>query len=356
MRVLLLSISPNKKSGNRQRTDYLAEAIRMAGHEAIIVRWDAWNESPTKKDGSDQTVTLRLLPTATRFFPSTTPVWNQVLVRERLSRVVKKLNIDMVIWPNNWYVIGYPPDRFRVPICIDYFDLLSDEMEQIYFSSERIALCTSNELQRRAHRWTKAAYWIPTPIDTTKFKYTRREAKRMIGLGEDTFVVSLIGLTASPELYFIDAVDRLDMLNIKCFLVGGGELLQPLRRKISGALHPERFNLLGKVDYSEVPKYFCATDVGLYPGEDHDYYHSACPIKVLEYSASGAAVVSNELRELQHWNFPNVYLAAPSSEGFHDAILRAADQPDDSPTANLDMFSLKNVSVLLDGIVKLACS
>ncbi len=353
MRVLLLSISPNQKSGNRQRTDYLAEALRMAGHEAVIVRWKTWHEALDRNDLD--ALTLRLLPTAMRWFPAKPPVWNQVLVRERLLKIVKKQRIDMVVWPNNWYVIGYPPPKFPVPICIDYFDLLDEKMERIYLSNERIALCTSNELQRRANRWTPSAYWIPTPIDFKRFRYSRQEAKRLIGVDPDTFVLSLIGLTASPELYFIDAIDRLQMPKVKCFLVGGGELLEPLRQKIGGAAHPERFELIGKVDYSEVPKYFCATDVGLYPGEDHDYYHSACPIKVLEYSASGAAVVSNELRELKTWNFPNVYLAPPHADGFYETIRKLASRSVEIPAAELEIFSLNHVSRLLDDIVNRAC-
>jgi glycosyltransferase involved in cell wall biosynthesis len=350
MRILLLSISPNK-SGNRQRTDYLAEALRMNGHEAIIVRWNAWND-PVESSILANEIVIRLMPSGSRYLgKNQVPVWNQWMVWRNVRSIVNKRHIDLVVWPNNWFAIGYPPRSFPVPIAIDYFDLLEKGMEERYFVDDRIVLCASMELQTQSQRWTKNAWWIPTPIELSRFAYPRAEAKRLIGVPEDTVVLSLIGLTASPKLYFIDAIDHLEINNVVCLLVGDGELLEPIRRKLPTMRHPERVRILGKVPYEKVSAYFCATDVGLYPGEDIDYFHSACPIKILEYSASGAAVVANDLRELRRWDFPNIFLTDPSPDGFRKGIEHATRANGLQP--NLDSFSLESVSHRLEGVLQL---
>ncbi|CAG7613160.1 hypothetical protein PAESOLCIP111_01568 [Paenibacillus solanacearum] len=342
MKVLLLSISPNQ-SGNRQRTDYLADALRLAGHEPYIVRWKSWRQFGAHNEEITNQLSIQLLPTAAKWLPNNKiPIWNQTLAWMKIKGIVRKLKIDAVICPNNWYVIGYPPHKFEVPIIIDYFDLLSDEMEQQFLVKDRTALCTSIELQIRASRWTKNAHWIPTPIDTSKFCIPKIEAKKLIGISPDTLLISLIGLTASRKLYFMDAIDQLDIPNVKCLLIGDGELADPIRQKIMESRHPDRFEMLGKVPYSEVPKYFCASDIGLYPGDEDDYYQCACPIKVLEYTAAGAEVVSNELRELKHWGFPNVRLVSPSSEGFQEAIRKAVTSQGNK--GELEQFTLSTVS------------
>lgn len=341
MRILLLSISPNK-SGNRQRTDYLAEALRMSGHEAIIVRWNAWN-APVEPSILPHEIVIRLMPSGSRYLRNNqVPVWNQWIVWRSVRSMVNKHQIDLVVWPNNWFAIGYPPRSFPVPIAIDYFDLLEKGMEERYFVDDRIVFCASLELQSQAQHWTNNAWWIPTPIELRRFSYSRAEAKRSIGVSGDTVVLSLIGLTASPKLYFIEAIDNLEISGVVCLLVGEGELLEPIRRKLTMMRHPERVRILGKVPYEKVSVYFCATDVGLYPGEDIDYFHSACPIKVLEYSASGAAVVANNLRELRKWNFPNIFLTDTSPEGFRQGIEQAIRANILQP--NLESFSLESVS------------
>ncbi|MCZ8516490.1 glycosyltransferase [Paenibacillus filicis] len=348
MRVLLLSISPNQ-SGNRQRTDYLADALRMMGHETHIVRWKAWRQLTEKNEHASDDLTIQILPTFARLMSSKTPIWNQTLAWHKIKEIVRKLKIDVIFCPNNWYVIGYPPQQFEVPIIIDYFDLLNDEMEKKYLLNGRTVLCTSMELQQRALRWTPNAHWIPTPIDVSKFNYSNNQAKQLIGISPNTIVISLIGLTASPKLYFIDAIDQIQLTNVKCLLIGDGELFEPIKKKISEVNHPERFEMLGKISYFDVPKYFCASDIGMYPGDDEDYYHCACPIKVLEYTAAGAQVISNDLRELRNWSFPNVHLAKPTPDDFCMSIEKAIVTH--GKLGDLNKFSLKAVTSQLDEVL-----
>lgn len=318
MRILVLAIS-DTNSGNRQRPDYIAEVLKDLGHQIFKVHWRRWSDATPPAKGIEQPdLGIRLYPTLTRFHR--TPHWNQVLVSSRLHKIVRKYAVDLVIWPNNWYLIGMPPVRFPVPLVIDYFDLLTEEFEKRYFSPNRVVLCASQEMTQRAHQWTTNALWVPTPIDADRFQEDRGAARALLGLSPGAKVISLIGLTAARSLYFMDAVDSLADDRVVCLLVGGGELLASAKQRVRTLSHPDRFVFTGAVSYDKISKYFAASDVGLYPGDDTDYFHSACPIKVLEYTAAGVPVVANDLRELRRWGFRNVTLAPASAEGFSTAL------------------------------------
>src|SRR5262249_43825635 len=118
-------------------------------------------------------------------------------------------------------------------------------------------------------------------------------------------------------------------------LVGGGELLQPIVERCRQLEVP--FVATGKVPGNEVANYFAASDVGLYPGDSDPYFDAACPIKVLEYTATRRPVVATDLQELLHMAFPNVLLSPPDPKPFSSAIIDSLNHP----TAFADVSSFE---------------
>jgi glycosyltransferase involved in cell wall biosynthesis len=53
--------------------------------------------------------------------------------------------------------------------------------------------------------------------------------------------------------------------------------------------------LRGPVDYTEVPDYIAACDVGIVPLPDHEWFRYQCPIKLLEYLATGKPVIVSNI-------------------------------------------------------------
>jgi glycosyltransferase involved in cell wall biosynthesis len=141
-------------------------------------------------------------------------------------------------------------------------------------------------------------------------------------LGSDR-VVSLIGLTFSQDLYFLEAIEiaRRRLPNLKCLLVGKSELLERALVRFKG---PENgLVYTGPVPYSEIQDYFAASDVGLYPGDDSEFFQAASPIKIFEYTAARKYVVSSRLEEMEKLGWGNLVFAEPSGNSFAEGILTA---------------------------------
>jgi len=258
---------------------------------------------------------------------------NEVLFQSHVRRLVRENGIDLVIYGLSHKLIGLPPRDLRVPLVFDYLDLcLYASVEERLVAMSELVVCSSNVLTERVASRAKRVAYIPNGVDATRFDPGRREeTRRRLGLADRT-VISLIGLTSSLSLFWVDAVAEVarTVPNVTLLAVGGGPLggrshLQPMRERAAQlGIH---LVTTGQIPHAAVPDYFVASDVGLYPGDADPYYDAACPIKVLEYTAAGRPVVATDLAELRRLAFPNVFLAAPRADAFAKAISRALASP-----------------------------
>lgn len=106
-----------------------------------------------------------------------------------------------------------------------------------------------------------------------------------------------------------------------CLLVGGRDIEARIRG--TRPLEDELFRFTGPLPFSEIPDLYAASDVGMYPADETEYFHSACPIKVIEYAAAGKPVVAPQLQELMRLPLANVILAEPEPVPFARALLKA---------------------------------
>ena len=161
-------------------------------------------------------------------------------------------------------------------------------------------------------------------------------------------VISLIGLTCSPDLYFVDSLLRVSKTIPKAVFrfVGKRPVYQPLRR----ALRPLRDKCIwaGWIPQATVYDYFKASDIGLYPGGDDNYFRSACPIKLLEYAASGKPSASSPVEEIDTLGLRSVVQVDANAEAFSSGIMRAMswtslDDPSKVPSWEKIAIRFENV-------------
>ena len=282
----------------------------------------------------------------------------------------------MVVLSPNPYLIGYVNfARLRryIPIVCDYVDdgAWSDEDDKGHASGEGTSravrrrratarawpgyarsyvgscdavICVSRLLTQQAQTVNPFSVFIPNGVDLTRFRayraaHTVRECKLALGIDPDVFVISIIGMTCSSRLYFVDAALTLARSGRKVvlLLVGPSRLLPEILRRAQGA--DDIVRIEGTVPYQEIMKYFMATDVGLYAVDDEPYYHRASPLKIFEYATMGKrVVVAPWLEEVARNSLPNVSFCEPEAEPLAKHISFLADNEPACVESNLSSY------------------
>jgi glycosyltransferase involved in cell wall biosynthesis len=258
---------------------------------------------------------------------------NERLHARAVHSVVARERIDVVLCGISHQAVGLPPADLDVPLVFDYLDYKLErwpEVEADYLRRSDAVVCTSRVLVERSEQFHRHCYYLPNGVDLGAAAGADAGRVRREHALEDARVVSLIGITASAELFWVDAIAQVarEVPNVVFLLVGdGGELATAAIRRT--AEHGLRVVATGPVPPSEVADFFAATDVGLYPGDKTAYFDAASPLKVLEYTAARKAVVATDLTELRNWGFPNVRLAPPDKDAFAAEIKLALERPPD---------------------------
>jgi glycosyltransferase involved in cell wall biosynthesis len=253
---------------------------------------------------------------------------NEQLFRFYTRQLVRNLGIDVLVYGVSHKAIGLPPFDLCIARVFDCLDLItSPDVEVAYITNSDLVLCTSRVLVDRLQTFGKQAVYVPNGVSMSRIALGQRDRTRAeLGL-QGKRVVSLIGLTSSPSLFFVDALALAarQVPNIVFLVVGGGDLLRPIVARCQRLGLP--FVATGWVPNNEVANYFAATDLGLYASDSNAYFDAACPIKVLEYTAAHRPVVATDLEELRRIAFPNVRLSPPDPARFASAIITSLREP-----------------------------
>jgi glycosyltransferase involved in cell wall biosynthesis len=254
----------------------------------------------------------------------------------------------------NPYLIGYVNFarlRQEISIVCDYldggsWDSQGANFERHYVESSDAVICVSRLLSQQARTVNDFCFFIPNGVDLARFRayrtaHTVGECKRALGIDPDAFVISIIGMTCSSRLYFVDAALALARSGRKILLllVGPSPLLPEIFRRTQGTEPIVRIE--GMIPHEEIMRYYMATDVGLYAVDDspkpmYDYYQRASPIKLFEYSAMGKrVVVAPWLDEVARYTLPNVTFCEPNAESLAKHISLIANNGSCFVEANL---------------------
>ncbi len=282
---------------------------------------------------------------------------NNTIFRSKIKKIIKDYSIEVIFCGPSHYLHGYPPFNINIPIVFDYVDFLHDfsdpniENTKIlsnYYKHSTKILCVSKTLiESIPTSYRSKAIYLPNGVDLDFYKSYNYENKR-----KKYKFITLIGLNISESLFYIDIFPEIKkkVQNAKMLLVGGGIRYPIIKQYILKRKNPEDFILTGFIDYENIRKYFYMTDVGLNPTLKNRYYDSACPLKVMEYTAASKPVVSTNLEELRRLNFPNIFLAEPTSQDFQNKVIDALNYNGSFP--DLKEYDWKYLSNKLEAILK----
>ena len=319
--------------GVRHRSRYLIEHLRTRS-EVHVITWSE-PETPQFRDFANPATHLRALVPGNKTEDGVVihhlPRWcfhripfllrqNQRFLQEAVRRIVRENDIETIVFGPSGYLVGYPPVDTSANLIFDYVDYLEEEILSEYLNRSDAVVCASRSLQLQVQRLGHEASYIPNGVDFERLSRADGERVRdRYAIGEN-LVISLIGLTCSPDLYFAKSLISIhrEMPHARFLFVGKGPLYRNLRRTLKGLGKAATWT--GWTPQAEVYDYFLASDIGLYPGADNPYFRAACPIKILEYVAAGTPVVSSPVEEISVLGLANVIEVDANPESFHAGI------------------------------------
>lgn len=142
------------------------------------------------------------------------------------------------------------------------------------------------------------------PLDLNKFltsQEVREEVRASLNIPEDSRVILFMGsffyFSGLPEV--IDSFSSIGPKDTYLVLVGMGEQEKQLRKQVENLELEDKVIFTGRIEFSELSRYFSAADVAINPFHPSAVSNTALPNKVLQYMAAGLPVVSTRLKGLE---------------------------------------------------------
>ncbi len=263
-----------------------------------------------------------------------------------VQAIIDRQGIDAVV---GTFVV--PPPRARRLI----FDLFDDNIA--YWRDYRhnptyakeIELCENNYLKKADYvvsvssvladisakklngNYAKVRH-IPNGVDLGGYQRANGEPLRSQLSIEGHKVIGFIASFGefSGLLRLIEAFRKLDDPKTMLLIVGDGQQSIPARC-LAEKYRLKNILFTGRIPNKDIPAYYKLLDIGIIPFDKNPFTDSACPIKLLEYLATGIPVVSTDLEEVRRMNFPNVILVEEDAAAMAEGIKAAFQLPRGRP-------------------------
>ena len=296
----------------------IASALRKLGHEVIVHRCSGPSEPGKKKSAGPTRRSLSSRARAKVWFARAVARNRRMISRDR--RVLQDVRPDVVLARQDAYCLSMPWScrALGVPM-VTYADApvayetrlfgsesgrwhppaLVEAIEKWTLLSSQAAITVSHPAARRLSLYglSTPIHVVPNGVDPSRFPvHTPSErAKSRASLG--LFAPWVVGFVGSFKPFH--GIDRLrdlilataDRDDIQWLLIGDGPERVGLEKALEGR-HNTVF--LGKRPSDEIGSLLGLVDVAVAPHAlfDGDFY--LCPLKVLEYAASGSAIVASD--------------------------------------------------------------
>ncbi len=355
MNILWLPHAPLRIG--RTRSDHLIERLAQRHHLTVLSfrinpsnrPWryltDLWRHQFSRGGVYDELPLWR--------FPRLTAL-NGAILNRVIARELTRRRYDVLVVAPAPYITGYLDFgrlKGQLPIVCDYLDGMEwsrdtgqSAFEPLYIKSADAVMCVSKGLLRQALTVNPKSYYVPNGVELARYHafratHTARDCKIALGIDPKAYVASIIGMTCSSRLYFVDALASLVRKHHKIvlLLVGDSPLLPEITRRAGDCR--QMIYSVGMVPYADVLPYFMASDLGLSPVDDHPYYHFQSPLKIFEYGAMGKPVLAAPpVEEVVQSELSHVCFCEANKEAFENAVEQIMSRNSPVPEPELDRY------------------
>jgi glycosyltransferase involved in cell wall biosynthesis len=145
---------------------------------------------------------------------------------------------------------------------------------------------------------------LPHAVDTDSFAPRERDNELAASLGLDGrpvigYISSLVPYEGVETLIDAIALARRTSPDVASLIVGGGELLSSLEARVQELGLDGHVVFSGRVEASEVMRYYSIMDVFVCPRHDHEVTRYVTPLKPFEAMAAGSCLAVSDLPTLR---------------------------------------------------------
>ena len=258
--------------------------------------------------------------------------YNEVLIANRIKKVLKKFKINEFIFINS-FNIYYPniakliPSSLNVYHCVDPLIVGFDrkhgiKSEKIILENSDLVICTSKQLYLEKQQQHPKTYFVPNAADISHSERARDIHTNIHPLLEE-IVKPIVGYFGNIERRMdYELLEKVfDKNPDKNFVFVGpvnDDLLPTVWHKKSNV------HLIGRVPFKEMPSILKGFDVAIIPFKKDAVSNTIFPLKLFEYLGSGVPVVSTNFNEdLKDFTKETVNYCATADEfskALNDAI------------------------------------
>ncbi len=188
-----------------------------------------------------------------------------------------------------------------------------DDLEKLFFKESDVSFVISDNLKKKANRFTKEAFLLPAGVELNKFNFENTK--------------KIIPIKGKPTVGYIGAITEVFDLNLLEFL---GKNNPQLNFVIIGRIYVnvnrlknlKNIYFMNEIKHSRLPSFIKGFDVGIIPYKVNDFTNSVYSCKLNEYLSMGIPVVSTNLKEtnIYNKNYKNIIQIGNSYQKFNEKI------------------------------------
>ncbi|MBV5277776.1 MAG: glycosyltransferase [Campylobacteraceae bacterium] len=178
---------------------------------------------------------------------------------------------------------------------------------------------------------------LPNAVDIKKFQIIPKDSVLLeqLNITDKDFILGYVGSLVGYE-GLEDMVDAVAFLatqkrNVKCIIVGDGDVRAHLERKVNLLGLQEQVIFIGKVVPQDVNRYTSILDAVVLPRKPYTVCQLVSPLKPLEAMAMGIPVIASDvlaLKEMLVENETGLIFSAGDVQSLSEAIIKLMDNPE----------------------------
>nr|WP_232370078.1 glycosyltransferase family 4 protein [Xenorhabdus lircayensis] len=267
-------------------------------------------------------------------------------IGRRFQRIIERYSFarharETVIAENfDWVILTKPFDFFWPRMMLKSsgtkFCYMSGGTS--FFKGDRIlgkkisawVACSHFNAWQIQHHFKQFPGVIYNGVDIDKFKPADSDVRTRLGINEETFLLTFAGRLVGWKgmKVAIDAMALLRDKDVKLLIIGAGEDLKPLEKRVSSLQLEKSVIFHPPVGHDQLPEFYAAGDAGIFPSVGDE----AFGITIAEAMACGRPVIASYIGGIPevvgNENHAGILVTPGDTAAIADAINHLSSLPD----------------------------